>query len=437
MRYIYDVTQLVHWPGNLTGIPRVMDELAIRFLEHAPNETIFVSWVKETGEMCEVDFKTTRTHRGNGIDYISNSQEETPTTSAPETAQPAETTLSQASSVVRRGIKKIARTTGINNTCAYEWVKKATHTIQAQSYKPYIAQRGDYFFIPWGEWWDASWLQKVRSYANEGAHIYPVCHDILPMVVPQFSGNSASLADFVTEVFPIAEAVIVPSQSTKTDLTKWMKARKLKVPSIEVVAWGEDFQSQETGSSDSVVMGKHNIEKGGYIMAVSTIEPRKNHTLLYYTYKLAVSRGIKLPKLLIIGKVGHDTSEIIKFIKEDPEINQLIRICDFVDDNELNWLYKHCAFTISASFYEGLGMSILEGIMRGKPGVCSNTSSLGEISDKYVIHFDPASSDECLDAIVKMATPKIRAEYSKNVAKYKPKVWNTTYKNLITIMEKK
>src|SRR3990167_11015255 len=70
MRYIIDVTQLVHWPGNLTGIPRVMDELSIRFHKYDSNDSIFVSWVKDLGEMCEIDFASTRSHRGNGIDYL-------------------------------------------------------------------------------------------------------------------------------------------------------------------------------------------------------------------------------------------------------------------------------------------------------------------------------------------------------------------------------
>ena len=71
-RYVIDITQLVHWSGNLTGIPRVMDELAVRFYEDAKVDTVFVSWVKELGQMCEVDFKITRSHRGSDIHFVRN-----------------------------------------------------------------------------------------------------------------------------------------------------------------------------------------------------------------------------------------------------------------------------------------------------------------------------------------------------------------------------
>jgi len=429
MRYIYDITQLVHWPGNLTGIPRVMDEIALRFLEHSSENTVFVSWVKEVGEMCEVDFKSTRPHRGDGIDYIQNS--------SPSSAIPTSTSsLKKLKPTAKKVLKYAVLKTNLQDSRIYKRVKGTVHHVQALNYKVYTPKAGDKMFIPWGEWWDANWLNKIVSFSKGEVDIFPVCHDILPMVVPQFSGNSSSLTDFVRTVFPVSKTILVPSKSTKNDLIKWMRQQKSVTPPIEVVAWGEDFDVLDTEKfSDSEIQKKYSIKKDSFIVTVSTIEPRKNHTLLYYTYKLALSRGITPPKLLIIGRVGHDTSQIIKFIKEDPEIREFITICDYVNDAELNWLYSNCLFTISASFYEGLGMSILESIMRGKPGVCSNTSSLGELSDKYVLHFNPASTDECLEAIMKMSDPVIRDKYIQNIKRYSPKSWDDTYKTVVKIME--
>lgn len=428
MRYIYDITQLVHWPGNLTGIPRVMDEIALRFLKHSPENTVFVSWVKEIGEMCEVDFKSTRQHRGNGIDYIQNISF--------STSAKSNSTTYKLKPLAKKVVKYAVHKTNFQDSRIYTRLKSNVHHAQALNYKIYTPKNGDKMFIPWGEWWDTNWLNKIITFSKKGVDIFPVCHDILPMVVPQFSGNSSSLKDFVRAVLPVSKTVLVPSKSTKTDLTKWMEQEKTNIPRIEVVSWGEDFDTLSTEEiSDTEIQKKYSIKKNSFAVTVSTIEPRKNHTLLYYTYKLALSRGITPPKLLIIGRIGHDTSEIIKFIKEDPEISNYITICDYVNDTELNWLYSNCMFTISASFYEGLGMSILESIMRGKPGVCSNTSSLGEVSDKYVIHFNPASTDECLEAIIKMSDPTIRRKYIQNIKSYTPKSWEDTYKTVVKIME--
>ena len=429
MRYIIDVTQLVHWPGNLTGIPRVMDELSIRFHKYDSNDSIFVSWVKDLGEMCEIDFASTRSHRGNGIDYLRMS--------AVGGEQDVRTinTKQRLKRNSFRAFRKLSSLSHFDRTNTYDKLIRTGRTIDQANYIPYVPKKDDKIFIPWGEWWDQEWLNKVRSYAEEGAQVYPVCHDILPMVVPHFSGNSSSLADFVTQVFPVSKAVIVQSNSTKNDLTKWMRNERIDTPPVKIFRLGEDFGSQKTTVVSSEMIAKYGIKKDEYLVYVSTIEPRKNHTLLYYTYKLAHSRNIQLPKLLIIGRVGHDSNDIIKFIKEDAVINQSIVICDFVSDNELNWLYQNCKFTVAPSFYEGWGMSVVESIAKGKPAVCSNTSSLNEMPDDCVIRFNPNSTDECLDAIMSMNKPGNYTRYKRNAEQYKLHSWDDSYKQVLKIME--
>src|SRR6266542_639066 len=76
-RKIIDVTQLVHWAGPLTGIPRVMDELAVRFHREAAPETIFAAWVRERREFCEIDLLRTLAQRGDGVVFL-HAREPTP-----------------------------------------------------------------------------------------------------------------------------------------------------------------------------------------------------------------------------------------------------------------------------------------------------------------------------------------------------------------------
>lgn len=431
MRYVIDITQLVHWSGNLTGIPRVMDELAIRFLEDESRETVFVSWVRELGQMCEVDFAKTRPHRGDGIDYISKYK------SSPVNNPQGATTQSPAVSPTRlakKVVKKIAIKSRFDRTALYKKALSTKRLAELQSYKPYVPVAGDAFFIPWGEWWDQNWLNLVKDYAAHDVKIFPLCHDILPMVVPQFSGNSGSLAEFVSQIFPIATRVLTISKSTKNDLARWMQQHDLKVPEIDIFRLGENFTFPKV-STDNTIADKYDIKKDGYIVYVSTIEPRKNHNLLYYVYKLAKSRNIELPKLLIIGRVGHDVDKLIKKIKTDPEVNQSITICNNVDDVELNWLYQNCLFAVAPSFYEGWGMPVLESIARGKSVVCSNTSSLLEMPEDCVIFFNPASTDECLTAITEMMKPKVLANYRQSAQRYKLHTWNDSYDQVINILE--
>lgn len=434
MRHIIDVTQLIHWPGNLTGIPRVMDELAIRFLNDDSRETVFVSWVKEVGAMCELDFGTTRELRGKHIAYKGlRSDTKTPqgTTGASKAAGITKSPIHLSKKI----IKKAAVKSRFDRTLLYKKLIDNKVQLEANLYKKYIPQTGDKFFIPWGEWWDKNWLSLIRNYSTRGVQIYPVSHDILPMVVPQFSGNSSSLENFVSQIFPISTNVLTVSECSKRDLTNWMQAKDLEVPPIKVFRIGEDFTIKKTDLSTQKLEEKYDIKKGEYLVYVSTIEPRKNHILLYYTYKLAASRNVALPKVLIIGRVGHDMDAILRIIKEDPEVNQLISIENNVDDNDLNWLYQNSKFAVTTTFYEGWGMSVLESITRGKPVVCSATSSLMEMPDNCVIRFNPASTDECLAALQEMMEPKTLKKYAENTKKYTPHSWDASYGQVIDILD--
>jgi glycosyltransferase involved in cell wall biosynthesis len=211
----------------------------------------------------------------------------------------------------------------------------------------------------------------------------------------------------------------------------------LNIPSIKPFRLGEDFTIKKSKLDNSALASKYNVEKDNYLIYVSTIEPRKNHGLLYYTYKLAYQKGIQLPKLLIVGRVGHDTSEMIKLLKEDSEVNGAISIENKVDDSDLNWLYQNCKFAIMPSFYEGWGMSVIESIARGKSAVIANTSSLLEMPDECVIRFNPASTDECLAAIQEMSKPSTLQKYRNAAKQYKSHSWDDSYKQIVKILEEK
>ena len=77
----YDVTQLIHHNGKITGIPRVMHELAVRFRTEREN-VVFVSWVKEIQALCEVDLDKSLAHRGKEIFYLHGNQTAAPAATA-------------------------------------------------------------------------------------------------------------------------------------------------------------------------------------------------------------------------------------------------------------------------------------------------------------------------------------------------------------------
>lgn len=126
-----------------------------------------------------------------------------------------------------------------------------------------------------------------------------------------------------------------------------------------------------------------------YILAVGTIEPRKNYDRLLDAYQLLRSElGSEAPLLVVIGRKG--------WMAEKPaqrlaalDGQGYIRWLSSVNDAELLRYYRHAAVFTYVSLYEGWGLPPFEAALAGIPLVLSEVSSVGELWAGYAHCVDP------------------------------------------------
>lgn len=420
-----DVTQLVHWSGRITGIPRVMLELAIRLQKQQP-DTVFVSWVKEVGEMCEVNLDASL--EGKGPQYIR--QNNVPGTAPAAATKP--TLMHHAKRVVKAGLKRGAR---VSPSLA---AKMESRLIAAhlQNVKRAEVGQGDIIFVPWGEWWDPNFTACLIRHKNSGAKLVQIIHDVGPTVWPQFFEQvKVTPESYNSQIVPAADLVLAVSNNTKKELIQWLKQQKLHVPKVEVFRLGDELNVPKGLRPQEARFAESKLKGDDYIMAVGTIEAKKNHMLLYYVYKLAAARGIDLPKLVIVGRRGWLTDQTYALMTLDPEVKDKFVFLHNASDEELSWLYDRCLFTVLASFHEGWGIPIAESLGRGVPCISSNTSSMVEIAEGLVEHFSPTSPDECLALIQKLLKPSELEAARKKVKKYKNHTWDASNEQVMKMMK--
>lgn len=436
-----DVTQLVHWEGYLAGIPRVMNEISKRFISDESTEFIYVSWVKEIASFCIIDFFSTMEKRGNGggVDYqkINHRYQNSPQLIAQKRDRISNKRRT-IKGLLRRVVKKIVLFTGLHNTKLYKSTQSALIINESQNYKKVVFKEGDSIFISWGEWWDDNFLRTLEDGVSEvGLNIIPIIHDVLPFTLtPQFSGHSTeSLQNFCRRVVSLSSLVLCVSNSTRNDLASWYKSQKIKIPTMKVFRLGEDFDFAEAMEPKDEQFIKSGLKGNDYLICVGTIEAKKNHQLLYYTYKLAKARGIDLPKLVIVGRRGWKTETTIDFMTQDPEVKEKFIFLHNASDENLSWLYDHALLSVFPSFAEGWGIPIAESVSRGVPCACSNTTSMTEIAEEYVLHFTPSSTDECLNALKVVLEPKVLASLRKKCRSYKQTTWDESYRQIRKLMK--
>jgi glycosyltransferase involved in cell wall biosynthesis len=430
-RIIVDVTQLAHWTGKITGIPRVMDELAKRFYADRDSKVVFVSWVKDAREFCEIDFDQTILQR-NGVVYW-HAGDAVP---AAAPAPAASATVRSGKQLLKRAVKKGLRITARISPQVSVKLEARAKQVHMQQYKKVTFGSGDLFFIPWGEWWDPNFTDRLVLAHEQGAGLVQVIHDIATTVWPQFYEHiDVNPTTYNARILPIADLVLCVSENTKRELVGWLRSQKLHVPRVEVFRLGDvlDVTKPQKPTEQTFVNAK--LKGDDYIMCVGTIEAKKNHAMFYYVYKWAKLQGIVLPKLVIVGRRGWGTENIYTMMTNDPEIGEQFVFLHDASDENLSWLYDHCLFTVLPSFHEGWGIPIAESIARGVPNACSDTSSMTEIAEGFVEHFSPYSTDECLAAILKLLDPKTRETAATRAKQYRQTPWDDTYKQVKAYLE--
>ena len=416
----YDITSLIEWKGNLTGIPRTVDEIARR-LKNEPN-VIFIRWSFKNQHFEKVDIENyyaviDPSNRA----YFNNNEK-----------------VKNKGKVKPTPIKKIIRSSRILSRLVeliIGLVRKAElFLVNEQTAGRLDVDAESVIFIPCGLWDNDEYIKSILDYKEKGSKIAFLSYDLLPIVVPQFSGQwGNAMTKFTDKITSICDVVFCISEHTKKDLERHLSEKSLIVPKIVNIRLGDEFtEHNPTIPKDQrFVDSKLSQKNEEFILCTGTLEARKNHTLLYYTYKLAKSRGIKLPKMIVAGRVGYRTENIISIIEEDPETMDNILILKDVSDQELAWLYANCRFTVYQSFYEGWGLPIAESVSKGIPCIASNTSSMLEVAPGFIKHFNPASPDEYLKAIIEyMDNNNLKAVKNK-LKKYRPVSWDFTYAQVI------
>lgn len=429
-----DVTQLVHWDGKLTGIPRVMYELAVRF---SNGENVhFVSWVKELKSYCEINFPATLST--GSIVYIRANEEFAPLPVDSGNTAPRHASSQGANAntkvLLKKAVNKAIDSTKRIRGGAPARIRHQIAKVRVHSYKRVTLATGDSVFIPWGEWWDKNFLSMVVAAHERGAKVSTIIHDVGPMIVPHLSGNSASLADYCQTVVPVCDRVFVNSQYTKKTLTGWLEERKLPIPPISVFTIGDNFEHKIPKKPSAKAFVDSGLRGNDFILTVGTVELKKNHIFYYYVYHLAAERGIDLPKLVIAGRLGHGTKTNVELMTNDPFLKDKFVFLFDTSDEELAWLYANTKFSLFASFYEGWGMPLAESLFHGAPVISARSTSLVEIGDGIIDRFTQASTDECLAAIQTMLDEKYLADKKRKVATYTPALWEDAYDTIATKM---
>src|SRR4051812_7607480 len=126
-----------------------------------------------------------------------------------------------------------------------------------------------------------------------------------------------------------------------------------------------------------------------FVLAVGTLEPRKNLPRLVEAYAALPEELQAAHPLLVAGRIGWEAAETLDALEG---LGERCRLLGPVSDPRLAALYQRCTVFCYPSLAEGFGLPVLEAMAAGAPVITSDTSSLPEVGGDAVEYVTPADT---------------------------------------------
>jgi glycosyltransferase involved in cell wall biosynthesis len=182
-----------------------------------------------------------------------------------------------------------------------------------------------------------------------------------------------------------AAAVLVPSETTRRDLLAAYPVSGLE-RRVTVVPEGVTSPAVPGPLPEGI--------EPGFILAVGTVEPRKNYPRLLAAYRrlrsrpgalpIVIGRRAGGPQLVIVGRPGWAYGDTVQRIQAEPGVRYL----GHVDEPTLASLYESASVLAYPSLYEGFGLPLLEAMANGVPAVIGKSGGLPELAGGSAIEVD-------------------------------------------------
>ena len=236
--------------------------------------------------------------------------------------------------------------------------------------------------------------QKIyEQHKNLGFKYISTIYDMTPFTVPHTHQPATIdyIKLFLDQAYEVSDLILYGGENAKIDSDRYQKELNLTPVNSCTLKWGSDIVSKElTPERKEKVFEKYKI-KDNFILTVGTIQPRKNHNILYEAWLEMLntrSEGEEIPQLVICGNMGWKADSFIDELKNDTRVKDDILWITPTDD-ELDVLYQTCKFTVLPSIYEGWSLTLPESLNYGKFCLASDTPSLKETGEDIIDYANP------------------------------------------------
>ncbi len=288
---------------------------------------------------------------------------------------------------------------------------------------------GDIFVIA-GAFWIIDRYDRVAELRRHGMKFGLFIHDLI-----QIRNRDYVMPDAVdrftiqlSDALELCDFVLTNSRYVRDDVTRYLsETKQLALPVQDVLLPSElTFAETRRAALDPADQTIKFVLSQDYVLIVSTIEVRKNHTLIIKVWEeLRAELGDAVPHLVFVGKWGWQIDALHAYIDDQGYEGDWLFIFNGISDVMMETLYQRALFTIYPSFAEGFGLPIGESLAYGKPCLASHTTAMPEVGGDFVRYFDPFDWRSALAAIRQPIVDRddLRQWQARIASDFTPKGW--------------
>jgi glycosyltransferase involved in cell wall biosynthesis len=233
-------------------------------------------------------------------------------------------------------------------------------------------------------------------------------HDLAFEHLPQTFTRRGSLQMKLTvrSAAKKAARIATVSEYSRQDL---LRTYKLPPEKVVVTYNGVEsrFSPQPNSADEAGRIRRRFGIKGDYILAVGSLQPRKNIVRLIRAYSRLRSEEEKFEhQLVIVGRQLWLADEIFAEVRKQKWAEDVI-LTGYVADEDLPALYRSAAAFVYPSIFEGFGLPPLEAMACGTPVVAGNTSSLPEVVGDAAVLIDPYDEQKIANALLRIVNDEL------------------------------
>jgi alpha-1,3-rhamnosyl/mannosyltransferase len=205
-----------------------------------------------------------------------------------------------------------------------------------------------------------------------------IIYDLVPFVAGAQAQARAARIERATirPALRRAAALVCISEATRHDLVARFPRTAARAQVVPLAADARFATAQRSAQVEE----RLGLDRP-YVLAVGTLEPRKNLERL-----IAAWEGLgDTHALALVGPRGWDDETIVAAARRAGDV----RLLGHVDDADLPALYAGATCFAYPSLYEGFGLPVLEAMAAGAPVLTSNVSSLPEVVGDAALLVDP------------------------------------------------